>query len=225
MIFSFCAPASPPSNDDTTTSSQMALQVRYEIKAALFGTMDAFVDYIQDPDFLKALGVLAASLFLAGQFDNHLWRLLIITANYVVSSFLNDTSSPWWASLVKAYLIMKIPHLRARQKKTGCVFITGADSGMGQATCVHLAKTNGTNGSYHCIFAGAFDTKRAEIDLKEICSKAGADFSLIKVVPLDVTSDKSVADAAQLVKKTISDIDSSGGLMGLVNYHGIVCVS
>ena len=182
------------------------------------------MEYIQDPNFLKALGVLAASLLLAAQFDNHLWRLLLITGNYAVSSFLNDTPSPWWAVLVESYLIMRVPHLRARQKKTGCVFITGGDSGMGQATVVHLAKTNGTNGSYDCIFAGAFDAKRAEVDLKEICSKAGADFSLIKVVPLDVTSDKSVADAAQLVKKTMSDMDSTVGLTGLVNYHGIVSV-
>lgn len=184
--------------------------------------MEAFMDHVQDPSFIKELGLLALSLLVGCQFDNHLWRLLVIAANYAVSSYLNETPSPWWVFLIESYVIMYIPHWKGRQEKSGCVFITGADSGMGQATVIHLAKTNGKNGSYDCIFAGAFDAKKAEVDLKELCSKAGANFSIIKVVPLDVTSDKSVADAAMSVKKAMDGMDYTHGLTGLVNYHGIV---
>ena len=92
-------------------------------KEATLSTM--MMDYLQDPSFLKALGVLAVSLVLAGQFDNHLWRLILIAANF----FALDTL-PWYAFLVEAYLIMHIPHLRSRQSRKGCVFITGVDSGM-----------------------------------------------------------------------------------------------
>jgi hypothetical protein len=168
--------------------------------------------------------VLAVSLLLAGQFDNHLWRSIMIAANYAISSYLNDARSPWWVLLVESYIIMHIPHLRASQEKTGCVFISGADSGMGQATVIHLAKTNGTNGSYNSIFAGAFNAKQTEVELKDLCAKAGADFSLVSVVPLDVTSDKSVADAALFVEKAMDDMNCTDGLTGLVNYHGIVCI-
>ena len=40
-------------------------------------------------------------------------------------------------------------------------------------------------------------------------------------MPLDVTSDKSVADAASFVEKTMDKMDFTVGLTGLVNYHGI----
>jgi NAD(P)-dependent dehydrogenase (short-subunit alcohol dehydrogenase family) len=183
--------------------------------------MDSVTAYVQDPSFLTALAVIAVSLLLAGQFDNHLWRLILIAANYAISTQLLSPSMPWWAFLVEAYLIMHVPHLRRHQERKGCVFITGADSGMGQATVVHLAKTNGKNGSYDCIFAGAYDAKKAELTLKELCSSAGADYSLIKVVPLDVTSDDSVAAAVKLVQKTMDEMDFTFGLTGLVNYHGI----
>lgn len=200
------APALPP----TRTTKQLHLHFQPSLTM-----MDAFVNYIQDPSFLKSLAAFAVSLVLAGQFDNHLWRIILIAANYLVSSF------PWYALLVEAYLIMHIPGLRPRQRRKGCVFITGADSGMGQATVIHLAKTNKSNGSYDCIFAGAFNAKQAELDLKELCAKEGADFSVIKVVPLDVTSDESVAAAAQSVEKFMDAMSFTVGLTGMICFHGI----
>lgn len=172
-----------------------------------------------DDSLANAIGVSLVLIVLAGQFDNHLWRLIVIGVSYALSSMISIPSVPWWASfLVVAAVIMHVPHLRSRQKRQGSIFVTGADSGMGQATVVYLAKTNKNKntGSYKVIFAGAYDAGTARKTLEELCTKEGADFSLIQVVPLNVTSDTSVAEAAAMVKKS-----AGASLTSLVCYHGV----
>lgn len=90
--------------------------------------MESIVDHVQDPSFLKGLGAFVISLVIAGQFDNHFWRLIFIGVNGIFQHcFFN---SPWWIFPLQAYCIMYFPQLRSKQAKRGSVFITGADSGM-----------------------------------------------------------------------------------------------
>lgn len=168
-------------------------------------------------------------LVLAGQFDNHFWRLMIIAvAIQTTYEKLNDlfsSKSSVWATAISsllALLIMHCPHLRFRRKRSGCVFVTGADSGMGQATVIYLAKTNKSSnkdesGCYDTIFAGAYDADKCKANLKNFVSED--EMAMIKVISLDVTADKSVAAAAEAVKSHMKGISTF--LSGLVNYHGV----
>jgi NAD(P)-dependent dehydrogenase (short-subunit alcohol dehydrogenase family) len=171
---------------------------------------------------LPVLHVVAGILVivLAGQFDNHLWRLICCALGRVVSTRVLDGSSWWsfglWLALYAA--IMYVPHLKPAYKRKGCVFVTGADSGMGQATVVHLTKTNTPENSYDKIFAGCFNAKASLEALETLLGKEL--MKKVVVVPLDVTSDDSVKQAAQKVDNAMKELKSVG-LLGLINFHGV----
>jgi len=178
-------------------------------------------------DSTGALTVALGSLvFLAGQFDNHLWRLMCIYASSKILPSLGVYSAqPWYiqwpVSLVVNAAIMFIPHLRPKHKRSGCVVITGCDSGMGQATVLHLAETNdknSANGSYDKIFAACFNAKQGQAKLEELI-KDKANMKFIQVVALDATKDESV----KLAAKTVGDYckEAKSFLAGVVNFHGI----
>jgi NAD(P)-dependent dehydrogenase (short-subunit alcohol dehydrogenase family) len=93
-------------------------------------------------------------------------------------------------------------------KSKGAVLITGAATGIGAQTALHLDKVG------FRVFAGVFfdeyEQKGGE-DLKEKSS------GRLTTVPIDVTDADSIAAAA----KTVTNAVGEAGLVGLVNVHGI----
>ena len=164
-----------------------------------------------------------AGIFLivaAGQFDNHLWRLICCGIGRFISTRVFDGSTWWsfglWLALYGAMLY--VPHLEPANTRKGCVFVTGADSGMGQATVVHLVKTNRPLNKYDRIFAGCYNAKASLEAFETLLGKEL--MKKVVVVPLDVTSDDSVKLAAQKVATAMNEFKSIG-LLGLINFHGV----
>lgn len=165
-------------------------------------------------------------VLVGGQFDNHFWRLLCIYATWKSLFWFSWlTTSQWYVvqwlfpAAVSA-AIWFVPHLRPAHKRAGCVVITGADSGMGQQTVLYLAETNDkdANGHYEKIFAAAFNAKQCQEKLEELVSDT-TKLKHIQVIPLDVTKDESVHQAAKTVKDYLAE--NKTFLSGVVNYHGI----
>ena len=96
----------------------------------------------------------------------------------------------------------------------------------GQETVVHLTKTNTKGNQYTKIFAGCFNAKQAQKDLEQLLGKDLFE-KYVVVVPLDVTKDDSVKQAAKLVAETCSKADpgddgsSIVGLTSFVCFHGV----
>lgn len=185
--------------------------------------MDVLSDFIFDDD--KTSMVIKMVLFwaLAGQFDNHVWRLVLL---YVQSKLMTALSSDTTAVIVfygmTSIGIWWMPHFANLKKnpKQGCVFVTGCDSGMGQATVIGLAKANSDNNKYEQIFAGCFNKEAAEKHYDTVLTAEQRKY--VTVVALDVTSDDSVAKAAKTVEAWITSKGNiSAGLVGLVQYHGV----
>lgn len=103
--------------------------------------------------------------------------------------------------------------------KRGCVFVTGCDSGMGQATVLGLARRQNSEDGYEQIFAGCYNATKAQQSFAE--QLTFEQLKSVTVVPLDVTSDGSVKKAAQVVETYLKDHPDSDGLTGIVQYHGI----
>lgn len=90
------------------------------------------------------------------------------------------------------------------KRLTGAVLVTGASSGMGKACALRLDQEGYT------VFAGV----RKECDahmLKQVASSR-----LIPVI-LDVTDERTIAEAFQLIRETVGP----SGLVGLVNNAGV----
>lgn len=227
------------------------------------------------PSFLPAWAVppliSLTLLILAGQFDNHLWRLAVLAVQWHVFVLSTLSSSPFFPLILllqvaTAAAVWWTPHFanvfQGWRPKKGCVFVTGCDSGMGQATVIGLAraqqkqqqqsgdddvgdavvrgmeatiqgihgmKSGGTtsSSSYEQIFAGCFDPDSARRHLEAALTED--QLRWVTVIPLDVTDDKSVSNAANTVRKWIAGEGGKGGtgsngsmgLTGLVLYHGV----
>jgi NAD(P)-dependent dehydrogenase (short-subunit alcohol dehydrogenase family) len=95
--------------------------------------------------------------------------------------------------------------------QAGAVFVTGCDSGMGFWTAALLAARGYT------VFAGCFDAANSAGALR--AHAAGAPADRLHCVPLDVTSDASVAAAAAAVR---AECAARGlGLVGIINCAGV----
>lgn len=162
-------------------------------------------------------------LFLAGKFDNHFWRIVVVYLHHVLVSFVDGSSlGGMILRALTIFGIIWIPMFAniSYMKRKGCVMITGCDSGMGQATVEYLAKSNDATekGSYEKIFAACFNPKSSRAAFEKILTPD--QMKHVIVVPLDVTNDQSCKDAAKTVETWIAE-NSSKGLYGIVQYHGI----
>ena len=156
------------------------------------------------------------SLVLASVYGNGVWRALVALLSYFVatSGLLHSSPIPGLAVVAVTLAIFFVPTfamcgVRRKQKLGSCVFVSGADSGMGEATAVHLAKKG-----VH-VFAGVFLPASEQKLRAQLGNASGG----ITAIPLDVTSDDSVAAAA----KTVSEHAEykSKGLMGIINCAGV----
>eukprot|EP00980_Cylindrotheca_fusiformis_P005828 scaffold1224_cov97-Cylindrotheca_fusiformis.AAC.3 len=169
------------------------------------------------------VGISILCLFLAGRFDNHFWRLVLIFLHSFLTSFVTASSATGMILRVVTMIgIMYMPMFAnlSYMKRKGCVMITGCDSGMGQATVEYLAKSNDNpaKGTYEKIFAACFNPEAAKEAFEKMLTPD--QMKHVAVVPLDVTNDKSCKEAAKTVQSWI-DENSSEGLYGIVQYHGI----
>ena len=90
------------------------------------------------------------------------------------------------------------------RKEKGAVLITGASTGIGRATALHLAE----NG--YRVFAGV----RKKADADSVSEEASGDLT---PVTIDVTKQKSIDDARAKIEEAVGE----DGLYGLVNNAGI----
>ena len=102
-----------------------------------------------------------------------------------------------------------------RQPVAGAVFVTGADSGMGQWTATRLASAG------FRVYAGCF-APNSDKELKAKARGEGGEAaaSNVIIVPLDVTKDESVSAAAARVAKDEAKAPN-GGLVGVINCAGM----
>ena len=113
-------------------------------------------------------------ILLAGQFDNHFWRVMCLFATWKTLWYWPwAADQAWYISCFflpyssRQECIWMIPHLGFPHKRAGCVVITGADLGMGQQTVLYLAQTNiKANNQYDKIFAAAFNAKACQENRK-----------------------------------------------------------
>ncbi len=87
---------------------------------------------------------------------------------------------------------------------SGAVLVTGASSGMGKACALRLSQAGYT------VFAGVRKERDASL-LKQAASSR-----LIPVI-LDVTDERTITAATQLIRETVG----AAGLVGLVNNAGV----
>ncbi len=182
-------------------------------------------------DLYLSLGLLLVFTLAAGRYDNHLWRLLLLVVHsYSSAALLSTTTSlvsiDTLLHLLTCIAIWMVPmwaNLKFRNRQ-GCVFVTGCDSGMGQATVIYLAQTQRDQNHYEQIFAGCFNAKASQEYFDKTLT---SEQKYVTVVPLDVTSDTSVQAAASIIEswqttqKAKSPSDQYFGLTGLCMYHGI----
>mmetsp|Transcript_9985 Transcript_9985/g.14827 ORF Transcript_9985/g.14827 Transcript_9985/m.14827 type:complete len:395 (+) Transcript_9985:46-1230(+) len=173
---------------------------------------------------LGILGVICVCL--AGIFENHPWRIAIVIFQYVVSGIIKETTSSSLTGtvlqIITTFVILKIPMFAnwTYLKREGCVMVTGCDSGMGQATVVYLAETNGKeNNSYDQIFAACFNAKASQAQFEKLLTSEQLKY--VTVLPLDVTNDQSVEQAKSTVEQWMKNKASKAGLTGLVQFHGV----
>jgi NAD(P)-dependent dehydrogenase (short-subunit alcohol dehydrogenase family) len=93
-------------------------------------------------------------------------------------------------------------------KNKGAVVITGAATGIGEMTALHLDKLG------YRVFAGVYFDAYEKKGGEQLKAKAS---DRLSTVPLDVTDRQSIASAA----KTVTDEVGEEGVVGLVNVHGI----
>lgn len=209
-------------------------------------------------DLIAQVVVTVVFGLLAGIYDNHFWRMILVVMYFhvptalfgLVNSIIDDGNDDgttlslpdgWMGilfSILSFFVIWCMPHFvnLSFLPRTGCVFITGCDSGMGQATVMYFAKGEGkkhNDTQYDQIFAGCYDPKASiEYFEKNLTSEQ---LACVTVVPLDVTKDDSVHRAGKVVRDWMNNYNSSGGgsdnadddkkkktfLSGVLQFHGI----
>jgi NAD(P)-dependent dehydrogenase (short-subunit alcohol dehydrogenase family) len=171
------------------------------------------------------LGICLFCLLLAGKYENHFWRIVIVAINNALLKNVVGSGGIVGTILqvLTIFVVLKMPMFAnfSYMKRQGVVMVTGCDSGMGKETVIFLAKSNDNkkDGSFEQIFAACFDAKASRQAFEKILTPD--QMKHVTVVPLDVTKDTSVSQAASVVKSWIDNHKSSKGLCGIVMYHGI----
>jgi len=168
------------------------------------------------------LDVIALSILIATLYKNWFWRALCVAASYkALGAVPGAEVLPAWGFAVLAVVIMNIPPLRfyacfRAQPEEGCVFVTGADSGMGEATVLLLS----TKPGYEVVYAGCFLESSFDVLKAKVKSAGGDEYKVVPVL-LDVTSDESVTDAATTVETDLATRKPAVGLIGVINCAGM----
>lgn len=176
-------------------------------------------------DNLSTIAAVANLILLAlsGTFDNHLWRIILLVAQYHTAAVHSSSLEEWALYALTSIGIWWMPMYanRVSRPKKGCVFVTGCDSGMGKATVIGLAKAQTGDNQYDQIFAGCYDPKSALASYEEELSED--EMKSVTLVPLDVTKNDSVKEASRLIEDWIKKNSGDGacGLTGLVQFHGV----
>ena len=125
----------------------------------------------------------AVAVVVGALHRNWLHRIAVIGAATLAMGMVpSKASSPWWMQLALAIVVFFQPPWANRawsspQPEIGSVFVTGADSGMGEATVLHLTKST----KYQRIYAGCFNLKDTAPKLKqlvgeEVCADGNSDW-------------------------------------------------
>jgi hypothetical protein len=169
--------------------------------------------------------VLLAGVICASVFRNWLWRAASCAVSLaVLASGLvpHTTPAPLWAAALSLVACLAVPTfalfgIRPDQAEKGSVFVTGCDSGMGEATAVELCGRG-----YRTVYAGCYlPTAQVEPKLREKAAAAHGAAAAKKIVCVqcDVTKDASVAAAAAAVKAGCGS--SPDGLVAVINCAGM----
>jgi NAD(P)-dependent dehydrogenase (short-subunit alcohol dehydrogenase family) len=94
------------------------------------------------------------------------------------------------------------PAVARASHKGRTVFITGASKGIGRATAISFAKA----GAETIIIAARSNLTKVEAEILAAAKEVGASPRVIKLI-LEVTDEKSVADAAAEIQKTAGKVD------------------
>ena len=159
---------------------------------------------------------------LASIWNNHFWRIILLIGQSKLMTTTTTSIPGMILYVVTSIGIWYIPHfanLQKRRPKHGCVFVTGCDSGMGQATVIGFVQNQSNDNKYEQIFAGCYNKQLALQHFDKVLTKEQRQY--VTVVPLDVTSDDSVMEAVKTIQTWIDSNQQSVGLSGLIQYHGV----
>jgi len=121
-----------------------------------------------------------------------------------------------FAAIVVPIILLKRLIPEKKQRKEGCVFITGCDSGMGEATALHLS------GIGFRVYAGILLDESAE-KLKEQATKLHSTDKNLIPVQIDVTKEESIKKALSTVKDHMQK-NKGIGLVAIINCAGIATI-
>jgi len=177
---------------------------------------DLMASLADDPRALPTLALVVYYLYTKLLPMARLRTILLEIPFWIALFQLTDIGNLKFATALKILLPLHViwRYCRSTGKDMpvdGAVFVTGADSGMGQNTTHHLAKVG-----YH-VFAGCYSKD-------SFAQYAGMD----NVTPLviNVKDEKSVKQAADLVRKEIESSDGKiSGLFGVLQCAGISYVA
>ena len=182
--------------------------------------MEAFKAFMAE--YHIVCDVVVVTVLVAALHRNYVHRFVSIGIGCRVLTLVAPAGVPAYAWVALAVVAHAQPAWLSKafksQPETGAVFVTGADSGMGEATVLHLCESAG----YERVYAGCFsDASAAKLAAAlRVHSPEAAKRCL--AVPLDVCSDESVAAAAAAVGEDLAKgANGAKGLVAVVQCAGM----
>jgi len=161
---------------------------------------------------------IVVTILVAALHRNYVHRIVTIAGGCCALAHVSPAPVPAWGYAVLAAVAHAQPawlsKVHKKQPETGAIFVTGADSGMGEATVLHLCRESG----YERIYAGCFSDASAA----KLRAALGAAATKLVAVPLDVCDDASVAAAAECVRADLAHgANGAKGLVAVVQCAGM----